>query len=200
MYFKIKVNLKLKNYNKAFFIDRDGTINKYVPYIDNIKDFKLLDGVSKAIKLLNDSEWLAIVVTNQPQVARGQLSEADVIAMHNKMDMLLYKENAKIDMTYYCPHSPPGSFENGNKLYQIDCSCRKPLNGLYLQAQKDFDINIEQSVFVGDTTRDIAATKDIGGKSILLNCGLGGNDGKYFIEPDHRCDNLYEAVKLILGH
>ena len=187
-----------KNKNKAFFLDRDGTINKYIPYIDKIEDFEILDGVSQAIRMINDSEWLAIVVTNQPQVARGQLTENDIVAMHDKMEKLLEQDNAKIDGIYYCPHSPVGSFNEGNKEYQINCLCRKPQKGLYLQAQKDFKINLENSIFIGDTTRDIAATNDIGGKSILLKCGLGGKDKKYPVEPDHYCDDLLHAVELML--
>ena len=141
--------MDLKNKNKAFFLDRDGTINKYIPYIDKIEDFEIMDGVSKAIKMINDSGWLTIVVTNQPQVARGQLTEIDIIAMHDKMEKLLEKDNAKIDGIYYCPHSPAGSFNEGNKEYQINCLCRKPKNGLYLQAQKDFKINLENSISLG---------------------------------------------------
>jgi D,D-heptose 1,7-bisphosphate phosphatase len=184
--------------NKAFFIDRDGTINKYIPYINNIDDFELIEGVSEAIRLINQSKWLVIVVTNQPQVAKGLLLENDVNKMHDKMTSLLSKDNAKIDGIYYCPHSPPNKFKNGNKDYQINCSCRKPKSGLYMQAQKDFNIDFSSSVFIGDTTRDIAVTKDIGGKSILLKCGLGGKDNKFPITPDHYCKNLLDAAKTIL--
>tara|TARA_Y100000389_G_C17197922_1_gene382147 strand:+ start:141 stop:662 length:522 start_codon:yes stop_codon:yes gene_type:complete len=169
---------------KAFFIDRDGTINKYVPYIDNIDDFELLDKVSEAIKIINSSEWLAIVVTNQPQVAKGLLSENDVEDMHIKMNKLLNADGARLDGIYYCPC--------------YDCECRKPNQGMYKEAQKDFNIDFKKSVFIGDTTRDVAVTNVIGGKSILLDCGLGGRDNKYEVNPDYRCKDLYAAVKLIL--
>ena len=169
---------------KAFFIDRDGTINKYVPYIDNIDDFELLDKVSEAIKIINSSEWLAIVVTNQPQVAKGLLSENDVEDMHIKMNKLLNADGARLDGIYYCPC--------------YDCECRKPNQGMYKEAQKDFNIDFKKSVFICDTTRDVAVTNVIGGKSILLDCGLGGRDNKYKVNPDYRCKDLYTAVKLIL--
>lgn len=169
---------------KAFFIDRDGTINKYVPYIKDIDKFEIMENVSNAIRMINSSDWLVIVVTNQPQVAKGILSKKGVDAMHAKMNKLLNAEGAKLDGIYYCPC--------------LDCECRKPKQGMYKQAQKDFDIDFKKSVFIGDTTRDVAVTNYIGGKSILLNCGLGGKDNKYKIDPDHRCDNLYDAVKLIL--
>ena len=169
---------------KAFFIDRDGTINKYIPYITNINDFEIMDGVSRAIRMINYSEWLAIVVTNQPQVAKGLLTNTEVDAMHEKMTNLLNINGAKLDGIYYCPC--------------VDCECRKPKQGMYLQAKNDFDIDFEKSVFIGDTTRDIAVTKEIGGKSILLNCGLGGKDNKYKVSPDYRCNDLYDAVKIIL--
>ena len=169
---------------KAFFIDRDGTINKYVPYIKDIDKFEIMENVSNAIRMINSSDWLVIVVTNQPQVAKGILSKKGVDAMHAKMNKLLNADGAKLDGIYYCPC--------------LDCECRKPNQGMYNQAQKDFDINFKKSVFIGDTTRDVAVTNKIGGKSILLNCGLGGIDNKYKVDPDYRCEDLYAAVKLIL--
>ena len=89
--------------NKAFFIDRDGTINKYVPYIKDIDKFEIMENVSKAIRMINSSDWLAIVVTNQPQVAKGILSKEGVEAMHIKMNKLLNADGAKLDGIYYCP-------------------------------------------------------------------------------------------------
>ena len=173
-----------KNKNKAFFLDRDGTINKYVPYIKDIDKFEIMDGVSNAIKMINSSDWLAIVVTNQPKVAKGILKEQDVDAMHLKMNNLLNADGAKLDGIYYCPC--------------LSCECRKPKQGMYLEAQNDFGIDFKKSVFIGDSTRDVAVCSKIGGKSILLNCGLGGKDNKYPVDPDYRCDDLYSAVKLIL--
>jgi HAD superfamily hydrolase (TIGR01662 family) len=176
--------LKTYTKNKAFFIDRDGTINKYIPYIKDIDKFEIMENVSKAIKMINSSDWLAIVVTNQPQVAKGILSKNGVEDMHIKMNKLLDADGAKLDGIYYCPC--------------LDCECRKPNQGMYKQAQKDFGIDFKKSVFIGDTTRDVAVTNNIGGKSILLNCGLGGKDNKYKVDPDYRCEDLYDAVKLIL--
>ena len=190
--------INLKNKRKAFFIDRDGTINKYIPFIDKIEDFELLEDVDKAIRAINSSEWLAIVITNQPQVARGQLEEEDVKYMHKKMEYLLGLKSAKLDAIYFCPHHPDKGFDGENKIYKIECNCRKPKPGLYLKAQDKFNIDLSQSVYIGDTTRDIAVTKEVGGTSILLRCGLGGKDKKYDVEPDLMCNNLYSAVKTIL--
>ena len=190
--------INLKNKRKAFFIDRDGTINKYIPFIDKIEDFELLEDVDKAIRAINSSEWLAIVITNQPQVARGQLEEEDVKYMHKKMEYLLGLKSAKLDAIYFCPHHPDKGFDGENKIYKIVCNCRKPKPGLYLKAQDAFNIDLSQSVYIGDTTRDIAVTKEVGGTSILLRCGLGGEDKKYDVEPDFMCNNLYSAVKTIL--
>ena len=190
--------INLKNKRKAFFIDRDGTINKYIPFIDKIEDFELLEDVDKAIRAINSSEWLAIVITNQPQVARGQLEEEDVKYMHKKMEYLLGLKSAKLDAIYFCPHHPDKGFVGENKIYKIECNCRKPKPGLYLKAQDKFNIDLSQSVYIGDTTRDIAVTKEVGGTSILLRCGLGGEDKKYDVEPDFMCNNLYSAVKTIL--
>ena len=190
--------MNLENKRKAFFIDRDGTINKYIPFIDKIEDFTLLEDVQEAIKAINSTEWLAIIVTNQPQVARGQLAEEDIKYMHKKMEYLLGLEGAKLDAIYYCPHHPDKGFEGENVNYKIQCDCRKPKAGLYIKAKNRFNIDLENSVYIGDTTRDIAVTKDIGGTSILLKCGLGGNDKKYDVEPNFICNNLLHAIKTIL--
>lgn len=190
--------MNLDNKRKAFFIDRDGTINKYVPFIEKIEDFELLENVGNAIKIINNSEWLGIVVTNQPQVARGQLFEKDIKYMHKKMEYLLGLEGAMLDAIYYCPHHPDKGFDGENVEYKIACNCRKPSSGLYLEAKKRFNIDLENSVFIGDTSRDIAVTKEIGGTSILLKCGLGGKDNKYQVKPDFICDNLFHAIKTIL--
>ena len=170
---------------KAFFIDRDGTINKYVPYIDNIDDFELLDKVSEAIKIINSSEWLAIVVTNQPQVAKGLLSENDVEDMHIKMNKLLNADGARLDGIYYCPC--------------YDCECRKPNQGMYKEAQKDFNIDFKKSWVIGDSTRDILAAKNAGMKSVLVKTGYAGKDKSYKIKSDFITKDLNEAVDLILN-
>lgn len=154
----------LKNKQKAIFLDRDGTINKYVGFLRNIDEFELIEGVSEAIKLINQSGYLAIVVTNQPVIARGEVSWDELHEIHRKMETLLGKDGAYIDGIYICPHHPDKGFEGERPEYKIDCDCRKPKPGLLLQAAKEFNIDLPESYMVGDSQRDVEAGQYAGVK------------------------------------
>ena len=158
----------LHNKQKVIFLDRDGTINKYVGFLRNIDDFELIDGVSEAIKQINQSGYLAIVVTNQPVIARGEVSWDELHEIHKKMETLLGKDGAYIDGLYICPHHPDKGFEGERPEYKFDCECRKPKPGLLLQAAKDFNIDLSQSYMIGDSNRDIEAGRSAGCKESIL--------------------------------
>lgn len=158
----------LHNKQKAIFLDRDGTINKYVGFLSDINEFELFDGVSKAIKMINQSGYLAIVVTNQPVIARGEVSWEELHEIHKKMETLLGKDGAYIDGMYICPHHPDKGFEGERPEYKFDCDCRKPKPGLLLQAAKDFNINLSQSYMIGDSERDVEAGKAAGCKESIM--------------------------------
>ena len=158
----------LHNKQKAVFLDRDGTINKYVGFLRDINEFELIDGVSKAIKMINQSGYLAIVVTNQPVIARGEVSWEELHEIHKKMETLLGKEGAYIDGMYICPHHPDKGFEGERPEYKFDCDCRKPKPGLLLQAAKDFNIDLSQSYMIGDSERDVEAGKAAGCKGAIM--------------------------------
>lgn len=147
----------LHNKQKAIFLDRDGTINKYVGFLRNIDDFEMIEGVSEAIKQINQSGYLAIVVTNQPVIARGEVTWEELHEIHKKMETLLGKDGAYIDGIYICPHHPDKGFEGERPEYKFDCDCRKPKPGLLLQAAKDFNINLSKSIMIGDSERDTKA-------------------------------------------
>ena len=149
----------LRNKQKAIFLDRDGTINKYVGFLRNIDDFELLPTVSEAIKQINKSGYLAIVVTNQPVIARGEVTFAELDEIHNKMETLLGADGAYLDGIYFCPHHPDSGFEGEIKELKFDCDCRKPKPGMLLQAAKDFNIDLEQSYMIGDGEHDRGAGK-----------------------------------------
>ena len=164
-----KVTAKnLRNKQKAVFLDRDGTINEYVGFLRNIDEFRLIDGVSEAIRKINQSGYLAIVVTNQPVIARGEVTLEELQEIHNKMETLLGKEGAYVDAIYYCPHHPDKGFEGERLEYKIECNCRKPKPGMLLQAAKDFNIDLSTSYMVGDGKNDIEAGQAAGCKSVLL--------------------------------
>ena len=161
----------LKNKQKAIFLDRDGTINKYVGFLRNINDFELIDGVAEAIRKINESGYLAVVVTNQPVIARGEVSFEELEEIHNKMETLLGKEGAYLDAIYYCPHHPHKGYEGERLELKIDCDCRKPKPGMLLKAAADFNIDLSRSWMVGDGENDIQAGINAGCKTALLSNG-----------------------------
>ena len=166
----------LKNEQKAIFLDRDGTINKYVGFLRNINDFELLPGVADAIKKINESGYLAIVITNQPIIARGEVTWDQLQEIHNKMETLLGKEGAYLDGIYFCPHHPDKGFEGEIPELKIECDCRKPKPGLLLKAAQDFNINLSESWMVGDGKNDVLAGKNAGCKTALIGSEDFGQD------------------------
>lgn len=173
----------LINKQKAIFLDRDGTINKYVGFLRDIKQLELIDGVTEAIKRINSSGYLTIIVTNQPVIARGEVSFSELDEIHNKLETLLGKEGAFIDGIYYCPHHPHKGYEGERPELKIECGCRKPKPGMLLKAAKDFNIDLPLSWMIGDDDNDVLAGKNAGCKSIKLQEGV----------------NLLDAVNSILS-
>lgn len=159
---------------KAVFLDRDGTINVYKGFLRKIDEFELIPGITNAIKIINRSGYLAIVVTNQPVIARGEVSWKELEKIHNKMETELGKEGAYLDGIFFCPHHPHKGYEGEIKELKIDCGCRKPKPGMILKAARRFNIDLSQSFMVGDGENDIKAGIAAGCKSILVN----GTDSK----------------------
>lgn len=167
-----KVQAKnLSNKQKAVFLDRDGTLNKYVGFLRDINDFELLDGVTDAIKAINNSGYLAIVVTNQPVIARGEVTVPQLEEIHNKMETLLGLEGAYIDAIYYCPHHPHKGYDGEIPELKYDCDCRKPKPGMLMQAAEDFNIDLSNSWMVGDSESDIQCGMNAGCKTALIGSG-----------------------------
>ena len=168
----------LKNKQKAIFLDRDGTINKYVGFLRKEEEFELIDGVAEAVKRINQSGYLAIVVTNQPVIARGEVTFEGLETIHNKLETLLGKEGAYLDGIYFCPHHPHKGYEGEVKELKIECDCRKPKAGMLLKAAEDFNIDLSESYMVGDCENDIKAGNAAGCKTVLLNaeCEEHGQD------------------------
>lgn len=160
---------KLGNQQKAVFLDRDGTINKYVGFLRNIQDFQLNDGVAEFIRSINRSSYLAIVVTNQPVIARGEVSWEDLNEIHNKMETLLGEKGAYIDDIFVCPHHPEGGFRGERREYKTECPCRKPKPGLLFSAANKFNIDLTQSYMVGDSVSDMEAGRTAGCQSVMFH-------------------------------
>lgn len=180
----------LKQKQRAIFLDRDGTINKYVGFLRNIDEFELLPGVSEAIKKINESGFLVIVVTNQPVIARGEVTVPELQEIHNKMETLLGAEGAYLDAIYYCPHHPHRGYPGEVEALKIDCECRKPKPGMLLRAAEDFNIDLSQSWMIGDGENDVKAGKAAGCKTALI--GTESHD------QDVIATSLLQAVKQIL--
>ena len=176
--------------NKAVFIDRDGTINKNVEYLDNPNEFQMYPGVAEGIKTLKDSGFKIIVITNQSGIARGFFTEDTLIQIHDRMKQELSEKGATIDAIYYCPHHP-----NDN------CSCRKPKTYLFEKAIKDFDIDTSQSFVIGDRMLDVEAGNKIGCKTILIperKEQVKKEMEESEIEPDFIGNNFESGVEWIL--
>ena len=179
----------LKNKQRAVFLDRDGTINKYVGFLRDVNQFELIDGVAKAIKKINEAGYLAIVVTNQPVIARGEVSYTELDDIHRKMETLLGLEGAYVDGIYFCPHHPHKGYPGEIEDLKIVCDCRKPKPGMLLKAAERFNINLEESYMIGDGENDIYAGKNAGCKTVLVTTS------KKTFGEDIRCSSLLDFVE-----
>lgn len=174
----------LRNKQRAVFLDRDGTINRYVGFLRDIEQFELLPGVAEAIRRINASGYLAIVVTNQPVIARGEVTREQLREIHNKMETLLGHEGAYVDALYYCPHHPDRGYPGEVPELKIDCGCRKPRPGLLLRAAADYNIDLANSWMIGDSDSDVQAGQAAGCRTIRI-----GENGS---------GSLLDAVKQIM--
>lgn len=171
-YYEVEADIKsgkvharnLSQKQKAVFLDRDGTINKLNGFITKPEQFELLPGAADAVKKINRSGYLAIVVTNQPVIARGDCTFEELREIHNKMETELGKQGALIDGLYFCPHHPDKGYSGERSEYKRDCECRKPKPGLLLQAAEDFNIDLSQSFMIGDSESDVMTGKSAGCK------------------------------------
>lgn len=184
---------------RAVFLDRDGTLIKEVSAqgLHAVEQLELLPGVPGAIHALNHAGLRAVVITNQPVVAKGFCNEADIQSIHNKLETLLGREHAFLDRIYYCPHHPEKGFTGERAELKFDCDCRKPKIGMILRAQRELNIDLAHSWFIGDTTTDIQTAHNASLKSVLVRTGHGGADGKHAAQPDFIFETLEGAVHFI---
>ncbi len=184
--------LNKKNKRPCIFLDRDGVINKNMDTKPLMKDFELLEGVPEAIKKINESDYLSVIVTNQPMIAKGFVSVEEVENTHKKMETLLGEKGAYINAIYYCPHHPEKGFEGEIKELKTDCECRKPKPGMLLKAAKELNIDLEKSWMVGDSERDLLAGKNAMCKTVYVSDKISNH-------ADYYAKNLNEAIDIILN-
>jgi D-glycero-D-manno-heptose 1,7-bisphosphate phosphatase len=183
----------------AVFLDRDGTINEEVGYVNHLSRVKLYPGVAEAIRRLNAARVPAIVVTNQSGVARGYFSEELVRKVHERIAQELAAHSARLEAFYYCPHHPDAPIE----AYRVVCRCRKPSTGMLEGAAQRFQIDLASSYVVGDSYRDMQLGFNAGARTILVLTGYGRGEFEHRIsswprKPDRVSENLIEAVEFIL--
>lgn len=178
---------------RAVFLDRDGTINIEKDYLYQIHDFEFIPGVPEAIQLLNKAEFMVIVVTNQSGVARGYYTEDDVLNLHRHIAKELEDSGAHVDAWLYCPHHP-----DGRGSYALPCNCRKPLPGMLQEAAARYDIDLENSVIIGDKPADIEAGMAAGCHTILVRTGYGAKSELDVPSKTVVCEDLLSAVKYLM--
>jgi D-glycero-D-manno-heptose 1,7-bisphosphate phosphatase len=190
------------NKNTAVFLDRDGTINEEVGYMDSIDKLNLFAYTAEAIRLINESGMKAVVMTNQSGVAKGYFTEEFVRTVHERIQEMLRERGAFIDAFYYCPHHQT----EGIGVYLQSCACRKPGAGMLIKASKELDIDLRRSYTVGDMLKDIQVARTVGAKGILVKTGYGINtiekdltsDSPEICQPSYIAEDILDAVKWII--
>ncbi len=195
---------KVASWNKhntrpAVFLDRDGVLSREMNLLAEPSGMQLLPRAAEAVHCINRSGYLAVVVTNQPVIARNLCSFEDLRRIHDRMETLLGAEHAYIDALYFCPHHPDKGYPEERKEYKIDCECRKPKPGMLLQAAKDLNIDLAKSFIIGDRESDIQAGRNAGLKGTILVKSNGEQFLSDGTSADKRTDSLYTAVTEVLG-
>jgi len=183
---------------KAIFLDRDGTINRHVGLLTNVSQLELLPGAAEAISLINRSDFLCFIVSNQPAVARNLCTIDDIRTINRQLEVMLGEAGAYVDDIRFCPHHPDIGYIGENPYYKIICECRKPGIGMLSNLSTQYHIDLSASYLIGDTSVDVQTALNAGVNPILVETGEGGRDGKYAAEPSAIFPNLYAAVLYIL--
>jgi histidinol-phosphate phosphatase family protein len=195
----LPTRLSTSQMRQAVFIDRDGTLNREVEYVTSPDQLELLPGAGEAVRRLNRSGILAVCVTNQPVLARGDVTRSGLEAIHSELDKQLGACGAYLDRLYYCPHHPDSGYVGEVAELKMECLCRKPATGMIDEAVRDLNVDRRRSWIVGDSTADILAGARAGLRTILVHTGAAGGDQRYQVQPDYECANLEDAIAWILN-
>ena len=188
----------LKNKQKAVFIDRDGTLNKDAGHLKSAEELDVYPFVGPALRRLNDNEWRSIIITNQPVFARGEIDHSGMRNIHARLDSEVAKHGAFFDGIFMCPHHPDSGYEGEISSLKMVCDCRKPAPGLIHRASMSLNIDLCESWFIGDGTRDLGAAEAANVSSILVSTGNAGLDDNYPYEPGFTAEHFGAAVDFIL--
>ena len=186
----------------AIFLDRDGTINDEVGYLNSADKLRIIPAAFEAVRLINASGMKAVVITNQAGVAKGLFTEEFVRNINGQIQSALLAQGALIDRFYFCPHHPT----EGIDPYRLICDCRKPEPGLLHQAAVDLNIDLARSYVIGDRLRDVETAHRAGAKGVLVMTGYGqdfmqeaGPDrANELNQPNYIAQDILEAVHWIL--
>jgi D-glycero-D-manno-heptose 1,7-bisphosphate phosphatase len=184
----------------AIFMDRDGTLSHEVGYVNHLSRFQLFPFAVAAVKLINRSGYLAVVVTNQAGVARGYFPESLIHEVHAALGTAMSRGGARLDGVYFCLHHP----SVGQPPYRQDCDCRKPRPGLVRRAAQDLDIDLTRSWVIGDREGDLQLGWNVGARAALVKTGYGMGELEHRgallpRPPDVVAEHLLDAVQQILA-
>jgi D-glycero-D-manno-heptose 1,7-bisphosphate phosphatase len=184
----------------AIFFDRDGTLSREVGYVNHLSRFELYPFSVDAVRLVNRSGLLAVLITNQAGVARGYFPESLVTEVHAHLNAIMAGGAARLDGIYYCPHHPTV----GPPPYRLDCDCRKPRPGLLERAARELGIDLKRSWVIGDRHGDIELAARVGARAALVKTGYGIGELTYHAQgwqrqPDLVAENVLDAVAQILS-
>jgi len=183
------VHMKVHQAKRApgVFLDRDGTINEEILFLHDPREFKLYPNALEGIKAFQDMGYRIVIISNQPGIGMGYYSKQDFYAVNREMLKAFSKVGIVVDKIYFCPHSKSEG-----------CGCRKPAQALIHRAQRELNLDLNHSVFIGDKTSDMEAGKRAGMKTILVKTGFGGKDQEYGGEPDYWAQDILDAAKMVL--
>lgn len=178
---------------RAVFLDRDGTLNVEKDYLYRIDDFEFVAGAEEAVRLFNEAGFMVVVVTNQSGVARGYYTEEDVETLHRHIGSQLERFGARVDAWLYCPHHP-----EGRGSYALPCNCRKPLPGMLIEAARRFEIDLDDSIMIGDKVADISAGVAAGCRTVLVRTGYGSEEEQMVSAATPVYDDLLSAARSLV--
>jgi len=183
----------------AVFLDRDGTLNEEVDFLRTPDELKLIPGAAAAVRTLNTLGIITCVISNQSGVARGFLTEDDLVPIHARLEDELRAGGARVDRIYYCPHHPT----EGNPPYRKTCDCRKPKSGMLHKGEQEWGLDLHRSFVIGDRIADVQAGKNVGATTVLVLTGYGKTSEEECrrenVLPDFIAPSIVEAVEFITG-